>query len=132
MTDEVGWSDAVKHQLLITAFQGLACNCPTSGFPCISPICRNIQRLPEYDSVSPVEKMLGVFLIPHSAVVFRQVVDTRIGQPFIIAGSGTLGWDQVCLVIKREGFETQVILIGRFKSCGAGRTCPRPSYRIFW
>lgn len=56
MTDEVRRADIVKHQFLITAFQGLVCNCPTSGFSCISPICRNIQRLLEYDSVSLVEK----------------------------------------------------------------------------
>ena len=27
---------------------------------------------------------------------YRKVVGSQHGQPFIIAGSGTLGWDQVC------------------------------------
>ena len=31
----------------------------------------------------------------------REVVFTQDAQPFLIAGSGTLGWDQVCVSFSR-------------------------------
>jgi len=31
--------------------------------------------------------------------VCSQVLYTSSGQPFLISGSGTLGWDQVCRIL---------------------------------
>lgn len=34
-------------------------------------------------------------------ILYSQVLQTKNGQPFIIAGSGTLGWDQVPILEAR-------------------------------
>ncbi|GLB41691.1 putative aminotransferase class-V [Lyophyllum shimeji] len=44
----------------------------------------------------------------------RKVVDTQDGQPFIIAGSGTLGWDQVAANLVEPGEEVLVLKTGYF------------------
>lgn len=66
----------------------------------------------------------------------RKVLDTKDGQPFIIGGSGTLGWDQVratwsqrCHYREIESFLTS-FSIGCRESRGAGPRCTCPSHRI--
>ncbi|KAF5373320.1 hypothetical protein D9615_007421 [Tricholomella constricta] len=44
----------------------------------------------------------------------RKVVDTQDGQPFIIAGSGTLGWDQVAANLVEPGEDVLVLQTGYF------------------
>ncbi|KAF8075097.1 PLP-dependent transferase [Lyophyllum atratum] len=44
----------------------------------------------------------------------RKVVDTQDGQPFIIAGSGTLGWDQVAANLVEPGEDVLVLKTGYF------------------
>lgn len=42
--------------------------------------------------------------------IHRDVVFTQSGQPFIIAGSGTLGWDQVGYRVKSMGMNSYEFL----------------------
>jgi len=44
----------------------------------------------------------------------RKVVDSQDGQPFIIAGSGTLGWDQVAANLVEPGEDVLVLKTGYF------------------
>jgi len=44
----------------------------------------------------------------------RTVVDTAEGQPFLIAGSGTLGWDQVAANLVERGENALVLHTGYF------------------
>ena len=46
--------------------------------------------------------------------MFRQVLVTERGQPFIIAGSGTLGWDMVATNLTEPGDEALVLHSGYF------------------
>ena len=46
--------------------------------------------------------------------LFRQVLMTERGQPFIVAGSGTLGWDMVACNLTEEGDEVLVLHSGYF------------------
>ncbi|CAF0810680.1 unnamed protein product [Rotaria sordida] len=46
--------------------------------------------------------------------MFRQVLVTERGQPFIVAGSGTLGWDMVASNLTEPGDEALVLHSGYF------------------
>ena len=46
--------------------------------------------------------------------MFRQVLVTERGQPFIVAGSGTLGWDMVACNLIEPGEEALVLHSGYF------------------
>jgi alanine-glyoxylate transaminase/serine-glyoxylate transaminase/serine-pyruvate transaminase len=46
--------------------------------------------------------------------MFRQVLVTENGQPFIVAGSGTLGWDMVAANLIEPGDEALVLNCGYF------------------
>lgn len=46
--------------------------------------------------------------------MFRQVLVTERGQPFIVAGSGTLGWDMVACNLTEPGDEALVLHSGYF------------------
>ncbi|KAF9462960.1 PLP-dependent transferase [Collybia nuda] len=65
---------------------------------------------PPVSHVSP--QFVGVFR--DCLNMTRQVVDTRTGQPFIIAGSGTLGWDQVASNLVEPGESVLVLHTGYF------------------
>lgn len=41
--------------------------------------------------------------------MLREVLYTSSGQPFLIAGSGTLGWDQVAANLIEHGEEALVL-----------------------
>lgn len=46
--------------------------------------------------------------------MLRQVLYAPKGQPFLVAGSGTLGWDQVAANLIEEGDEALVLNSGYF------------------
>lgn len=46
----------------------------------------------------------------------RQLLYSKDAQPFLIAGSGTLGWDQACSLINFEGATVFMALVGLSKS----------------
>lgn len=46
--------------------------------------------------------------------MFREVLYAPKGQPFLIAGSGTLGWDQVAANLIEVGEEALVLNSGYF------------------
>jgi alanine-glyoxylate transaminase/serine-glyoxylate transaminase/serine-pyruvate transaminase len=46
--------------------------------------------------------------------MFREVLFTKDGQPFLIAGSGTLGWDQVAANLVEPGENALVLHTGYF------------------
>lgn len=51
----------------------------------------SVRSLLSDNTDAPVDSLFTSFTVP----LDRQVVFTKTGMPFIIAGSGTLGWDQV-------------------------------------
>ncbi|KAJ3935207.1 MAG: PLP-dependent transferase [Lentinula lateritia] len=51
---------------------------------------------------------------PPSHISYRTVVDTAKGQPFLIAGSGTLGWDQIAANLVEPGENALVLHSGYF------------------
>lgn len=63
----------------------------------------------------------------------REVLFSTTGQPFIIAGSGTLGWDQVrCEWYDLDRDLPLRRLAGRRQSHRAQRLCVVVEQRVFW
>ena len=70
-----------------------------------------------YANASPSQShMSKTFTDTFSSAIkmFRQVLVTEHGQPFIVAGSGTLGWDMVALNLTEPGDEVLVLHSGYF------------------
>ena len=71
------------------------------------------------------------FCCTHCSIV-REVLYAPNGQPFLIAGSGTLGWDQVCEMMVPGSWEHvwSWLCAGRSKSRRVRRELSRPQLRI--
>jgi hypothetical protein len=87
-------------------FLGAIRECAPFDVPCLFGICPSIWRVHSHDSASQT-RPYGVIpaLTAANLNFFRDVLYTKDAQPFLISGSGTLGWDQV-------------------RSCGTESDCP--------
>lgn len=65
---------------------------------------------PPISHVSP--EFAGIF--QQALLLSRKVVGSQYGQPFIVAGSGTLGWDQVGANLVERGDKVLVLNTGYF------------------
>lgn len=90
---------------------GSLCQCAPLYVPCIPRFRTNIRRLPPYDPVSPFSNAPRISGLIE---VIREVLYTKNAQPFLISGSGTLGWDQVAANLVEPGENALVLHSGYF------------------